>query len=72
MDCTDTIETYLHALRDCGMAKQVWITLVKETQNKSFFYLNMHKWIKLNFQQNLSNGGHEGWASLWATSCYAI
>lgn len=67
--CNDAIESCLHILRDCKMAKEVWLSCLHDpSMVKHFFQGNLHEWIK----DNLSSTVHDGMASGWEERFTAV
>ena len=46
--CGEGLESILHTLRDCKVAKSVWMDLGIEEANQDFFGLNLEAWLEKN------------------------
>lgn len=60
------IETTLHVLRDCPLAKVVWSNILNVQLRDRFFVEDLESWIGLNLD------GSMRWSSMWATACYFL
>ncbi|KAF7805280.1 non-LTR retroelement reverse transcriptase-like [Senna tora] len=65
--CSNEIETSLHALRDCGKAREVWKTLLPRNEWQDFFTDNLNEWLNRNLSKS-----NEGWNSWFPIVCWLI
>jgi ribonuclease HI len=68
--CRDSIDTVLHALRDCPLIRPLWITVVDSSLRNQFFSCNLQEWISLNVSNRSGISGHEDWSCFWAMGCH--
>ncbi|KAK7243973.1 hypothetical protein RIF29_38788 [Crotalaria pallida] len=47
--CTNHDESILHALRDCGSIKEVWLNFISSSKRNVFYSLSLQDWLLLNF-----------------------
>ncbi|KAJ4835906.1 hypothetical protein Tsubulata_006169 [Turnera subulata] len=71
-DCGNAVETGIHAVRDCLLAKDVWISLLRKNIPDEFFSINTINWLKLNL--NGGNGIIFGlqWESIFAVAWWLL
>lgn len=50
--CGAPNETVIHALRDCRIAKDVWLQLILPEDIHKFFALDMEEWLPMNLSEN--------------------
>ncbi|KAJ1419239.1 Ribonuclease H-like superfamily [Sesbania bispinosa] len=50
--CLRTDESNLHAVRDCGWARSVWLRFLPRRNLREFFNLSLHDWISSNLSGN--------------------
>ncbi|KAJ1442391.1 Reverse transcriptase zinc-binding domain [Sesbania bispinosa] len=50
--CLQTDESNLHAVRDCGWARSVWLRFLPRHNQREFFNLSLHDWISSNISRN--------------------
>ncbi|CAL1373122.1 unnamed protein product [Linum trigynum] len=62
-ECPDVSESNLHYLRDCVLAKAVWLKIIPAQEHSHFFSLGYENWL----QENISNEDHGDWTGDWAS-----
>nr|KYP62996.1 Putative ribonuclease H protein At1g65750 family [Cajanus cajan] len=49
--CHDELETLIHAMRDCNVARSVWINIFNGRLHTNFFTMNWMLWLEWNLLQ---------------------
>ena len=50
--CNNEVESIIHTLKDCNVARQIWNTLSFPLDPNVFFNLNLVDWLRINCQSN--------------------
>lgn len=69
--CDNKEENTMHVLRDCRLAKEIWVRLLPDHDRVGFFSGNLWEWLELNLKR-LSGTGKENWVSTFAVSCWLL
>ncbi|CAI9118064.1 OLC1v1019579C1 [Oldenlandia corymbosa var. corymbosa] len=48
--CHGEVESTLHALRDCQLAREVWMQVVPESRRRRFFHQHAKEWFRTNLE----------------------
>lgn len=64
--CNDVVETCLHVLTDCKLAKDVWMSVLDPCMVTQFFQGSLHDWIKDNLSTTIKNVVTSGWERCFA------
>jgi ribonuclease HI len=70
--CREATETNLHVLRDCVVARQIWMTVVPLQNRANFFGGDLSYWFQFNLQGDLDWIADVRWAEFWANVCYYL
>jgi ribonuclease HI len=70
--CHDIVETTLHALRDCPLAKRIWLIVVPTEARTRFFLEDLNAWINFNITYSGVWNNWIGWNDFWATVCHRL
>lgn len=70
--CWNYSETYIHVLRDCGVAKALWVQLLPVEEIQNCFELNPNTWLRCNLKCHRSNGDKVPWTTTFGISCWLI
>lgn len=67
-------ENTLHIMRDCEMARNVWLLFVPTNNRFSFFCSNLQVWLKENMTRNFGayNRDQVPWSQTFATVCWIL
>lgn len=69
--CVDSVETSLHVIRDCDIAKKLWLEFLPENYKDVFFAMNLEDWIILNLKRN-ETIGRMPWSVLFGVTCWLL
>ncbi|KAF7806607.1 putative ribonuclease H protein At1g65750 family [Senna tora] len=69
--CPLVTETTLHAIRDCSLAKPIWMRLVRSECWVEFFGLRLEEWFDLNFQKSFGKPGSD-WELIFGLTTWMI
>ncbi|PKI59520.1 hypothetical protein CRG98_020048 [Punica granatum] len=61
--CLGQTESIIHVLRDCTLAREVWLRLVPTRQQHTFFSLPLQPWFMANLQQDTLCSSGSGWSA---------
>jgi hypothetical protein len=70
--CREFEETSLHVLRDCIIAKNVWMMVVPQQARVTFFGGDIVHWFHINLHGNLVEVADIKWTKFWANVCYCL
>ncbi|PNX73973.1 ribonuclease H, partial [Trifolium pratense] len=70
--CRDNEETSLHVLRDCDVAKKIWMIVVPSAARANFFGGDMIHWFTTNLQCNSTWINDIKWPEFWASVCFYL
>lgn len=70
--CPLSVESSLHALRDCPNVKFIWRKLVKPEHMREFFNIGFEDWIKRNLTKNFSDLHNGTRVSIWAIAVWML
>jgi hypothetical protein len=70
--CRDVEETILHVLRDCPIAKEVWMQVLPVASRGIFFMGDLEGWIEFNLHNHVQWHYKGGWCDFWATMCHCL
>ncbi|GAU46467.1 hypothetical protein TSUD_402340 [Trifolium subterraneum] len=65
-------ETSLHVLRDCDVAKEIWMVVVPRSVRSAFFGGDLSHWFSINLDGELVGINDINWPEFWATVCYFL
>lgn len=71
-NCTDELETTLHALRDCPLVLVIWMNLVRVDCRGEFFDSSLDDWITLNMSRHCGIDTEMDWKAVWANASHMI
>lgn len=66
--CNEAVETGLHILRDCMLAKESWMLLIDPCMETRFFQGSLHEWIIDNLSATINYGVAHGWERRFAAA----
>lgn len=72
LDCSHCVgisETSLHAFRDCPMASQVWIPLIRSDSVNEFYAADLQEWIHNNLVGNFGYYNSTMWPYIFMSAC---
>jgi ribonuclease HI len=70
--CASTVETCLHALRDCVRARPLWLSVVPIAAHGMFFGTDFKEWVYMNLKGDIRWINNIKWEDFWATACNSI
>ncbi|CAJ2673373.1 unnamed protein product [Trifolium pratense] len=70
--CRNMEETILHALRDCALVKQMWLSIIPFKARSSFFGGDLEQWVQYNLRRNIKGLNGIRWEDFWATTCHCL
>jgi hypothetical protein len=70
--CREFEETSLHVLRNCIIAKNVWMMVVPQQARVTFFGGDIVHWFHINLHGNLVEVADIKWTKFWANVCYCL
>jgi ribonuclease HI len=70
--CRDVEETILHVLRDCPIAKEVWMQVLPVASRGIFFMGDLEGWIEFNLHNHVQWHYKGGWCDFWAAMCHCL
>lgn len=68
--CQRSVETIMHAFRDCPRAMQVWENMVPTNIFDVFLQVDFTYWITLNLESNCSDA--RNWSEYWAMAFHCV
>lgn len=71
-NCTGVPESILHVLRDCPLASQVWVPLLKSQLVNEFYNLSLQDWISSNLKQSFGLVEPGQWCNIFCSACYFL
>ncbi|PNY01104.1 hypothetical protein L195_g024392 [Trifolium pratense] len=70
--CSLQVETISHVMRDCPIARVVWMHIVPHKLRRNFFNTGKDVWIAQNVLYNWENNDGIKWNALWAIACHYL
>jgi ribonuclease HI len=70
--CRNFEDTGLHVLRDCAIARELWMLVVPLNKRAEFFGGELSHWFQLNLQGDLAWIADISWPEFWANVCYYL
>jgi hypothetical protein len=70
--CSMQIESLLHVLRDCPLARVVWIHLVPMNLRRNFFDMGWQQWFDTNSRNEVEDLNNIRWNAMWAMTCHNL
>jgi ribonuclease HI len=70
--CTLQVESILHVLRDCPLARVVWIHLVPMNLRQNFFDMELKQWFDTNCSNEMEDSNNIRWNAIWAMACHNL
>ncbi|CAI9764306.1 unnamed protein product [Fraxinus pennsylvanica] len=70
--CHNGVETISHVLRDCLIAKALWLKLLPLSDNARFFDLNFNDWMVGNLRNGSTAWENLDWRMLFGFTCWYI
>ncbi|CAI9785134.1 unnamed protein product [Fraxinus pennsylvanica] len=67
--CHNGVETISHVLRDCLVAKALWLQFLPSSDNTRFFDLNFKDWMFRNLRNDFTARENLDWKMLFGFTC---
>lgn len=72
-ECSHNMEDSLHVLRDCPIAKHLWMQLLPESIHQHFFPKNLEEWIDMNMGCDMESISHHiPWQTIFAQAAWSL
>lgn len=72
-ECSHNMEDSLHVLRDCPIAKHLWMQLLPESIHQHFFPKNLEEWIDMNMGCDMESISHHiPWQTIFAQATWSL
>lgn len=70
--CWNYNKTWIHILRDCGVAKTLWIQLLQANKIQNFFDTTVDSWFQNNQRSDRANKDGVQWATIFGITCWLL
>ncbi|KAK2448079.1 TMV resistance protein N [Trifolium repens] len=70
--CGDVEETILHVLRDCPLAKDIWLSVIPLHDRGVFFMGELKTWMSFNLNNSVCWNATVDWCDFWALVCHCL
>ncbi|CAJ2663874.1 unnamed protein product, partial [Trifolium pratense] len=70
--CGNVEETSIHALRDCTVVRNMWLSVVPCDSRGLFFGGGLESWINYNLSSDIDRINGIRWEDFWATACHFL
>ncbi|PNY10809.1 ribonuclease H, partial [Trifolium pratense] len=70
--CQIVEETTIHVLRDCTLAKEIWLRVVPMANRGDSFMGDLQNWFCFNMNNSVTWSSEGAWNVFWAVACYLL
>ncbi|GAU26489.1 hypothetical protein TSUD_361220 [Trifolium subterraneum] len=70
--CGNMEETCIHALRDCTIVRNMWLSVVPCESRGLFFGGDLDSWINYNLSSDIDRINGIRWEDFWAAACHCL